>query len=137
LHGPTSAASGPQRLLRLGLPLFLPPIELHESLATLPRQATCMTKDRPALACLRQEIDRGHPGSGRLEAATGATLVTWVWVFSVAAHSVTTVCSTVSASPVTLSVTGSPPGRIRGQRRRRIAVHDPGDPNPARYISSR
>jgi len=49
-----------------------------------------------------------------------------------ASQSLTTVCSTVSASPVTRAVTGSPPGTISEERRRRIAVHDSGAANPAR-----
>jgi hypothetical protein len=52
------------------------------------------------------------------------------------AQSVTTVCNTVSASPSTRAVIGSPPGTSSAQRRRRRAAHEPGSQNPARYSSS-
>ena len=48
------------------------------------------------------------------------------------AHSVTTVCNTVSASPSIRVVTSNPPGTSSAQRRRRMAVHAPGFQNPAR-----
>lgn len=47
------------------------------------------------------------------------------------AQSDTTVCRTVSASPVTRSVTGRPPGTISDDRRRRRAVHESGSQSPA------
>lgn len=45
-------------------------------------------------------------------------------------QSATTVCRTVSASPVTRSVTGRPPGTTSDDRRHRMAVHESGSQSP-------
>ena len=52
------------------------------------------------------------------------------WLHAVQSHN--TVCSTVNASPRSCWATGSPPGTISDERRRRVALHESGAPQPPR-----